>query len=234
MNWWRFPFQRYEEEILLKTLDFGGNPYIGVYCFSTEDFVVLPSEMSERVGSLMADVLDVDVISTTLGGSTVLGSLACANSEGVIVTNLATETEVLSFGDFPVFLIPQSKLNAVGNNILCNDFGALVNPRFSNSSLSMIERALGVDAKRGTIAKLRTVGSLAVATNKGVICHPHATEDEMRVIADVLEVPVTIATANYGTPQLGACMVANSKGAVVGSRTTPIELGRIEEGLHLY
>jgi translation initiation factor 6 (eIF-6) len=26
-------------------------------------------------------------------------------------------------------------------------------------------------------------------------------------------------------------MVANSKGAVVGSKTTPIELGRIEEGL---
>jgi translation initiation factor 6 (eIF-6) len=29
-------------------------------------------------------------------------------------------------------------------------------------------------------------------------------------------------------------VVANDRGAVVGSPTTPIELGRIEEGLNLY
>jgi len=43
-----------------------------------------------------------------------------------------------------------------------------------------------------------------------------------------------VATLNYGTPYLGACAIANSKGAVVGSSSTPIELGRIEDGLGLY
>ncbi|MFQ5910594.1 MAG: translation initiation factor eIF-6, partial [Thermoplasmata archaeon] len=81
---------------------------------------------------------------------------------------------------------------------------------------------------------LKTVGSVAVATNKGVVCHPKIRNEERKLLEDVLKVPVTIATANYGTTYVGACVVANSKGAVVGSTTTPIEIGRIEEGLVLY
>jgi translation initiation factor 6 len=53
----------------------------------------------------------------------------------------------------------------------------------------------------------------------------------MDLLRETLHVPVAITTANYGSALVGACMVANSKGAVVGSKTTPIELGRIEEGL---
>src|SRR3989442_3880997 len=56
----------------------------------------------------------------------------------------------------------------------------------------------------------------------------------MEVVKSTLRVPVVITTANYGAAQVGACMVANSHGAVVGSRTTPIELGRMEEGLSLF
>ena len=33
---------------------------------------------------------------------------------------------------------------------------------------------------------------------------------------------------------VGAGLVANSKGAVVGDETTPIEMGKIEDGLLLY
>jgi translation initiation factor 6 len=73
-----------------------------------------------------------------------------------------------------------------------------------------------------------------VATNLGVLAHPHATEAELKAVQAALQVPAMITTANYGTAQVGACLVANSKGAVLGSRTTPIEIGRIEEGLRLY
>ena len=73
-----------------------------------------------------------------------------------------------------------------------------------------------------------------MATNKGVLCHPHAKPGEIEAVREALKVPVLITTANYGAAQVGACMVANSRGAVVGSRTTPIELGRIEEGLGLF
>jgi translation initiation factor 6 len=91
-----------------------------------------------------------------------------------------------------------------------------------------------VEARRGTVAGLETVGSACIVTSKGVICHPKTTESELKEISSLFKVPAVLATLNYGTPYLGACAVANSKGAFVGSRSTPIELGRLEDGLYLY
>ncbi len=109
--------------------------------------------------------------------------------------------------------------------------GAIVHPGFDAETVKEISSALGVRVERGTVAGLKTVGSAAVTTNKGTLCHPHVRPGEIEVLKDVLQVPVSMTTANYGTAQVGACIVANSRGALVGNRTTPIEMGRIEEGL---
>lgn len=45
--------------------------------------------------------------------------------------------------------------------------------------------------------------------------------------------PVSIGTVNHGVPYVGAGMVANGKGAIMGSKTTGIEMGRIEDALDL-
>src|SRR5438094_276553 len=132
-----------------------------------------------------------------------------------------------------VYPLPH-RLSAVGNNVLCNDYGAVVHPGYDDEAVTFIGEVLGVNVVRGTVAGIKTVGSVAVATNKGVLCHPHARPGEMEVVKSTLQVPVVITTANYGAAQVGACMVANSDGAVVGSRTTPSELGRIDEGLGLF
>ncbi len=219
---------------MITTLDFNGNPYLGVYAASTEALTLVPKDVPKRVARAMGEALGTEVVVTTLSGSTVLGALFCGNSHGVVVTNLATDGELAAFGDVRAERVPEPSLNALGNNVLCNDQGAVVNPSFGAKSLAVLEEVLGVPATKGTIARLRTVGSSGVATNRGCIVHPQATERERDVVQEALGVPVALSTANYGTPQVGACVLATSEGAVVGSRTTPIELGRIEEGLRLY
>lgn len=215
-------------------MDFLGNPYVGVYCASNDKVVLVSSSVPRSARKQMERTLGVRSEVITLGGSTVLGALMCLNSKGAIVTNFATAEEVSCMKEIRLGAIPQQKLNAVGNNILCNDKGAVVHPGYSNSTIKFIEDILGVEVCRGTVAGLRTVGSASVSNNKGVLCHPYIEESEKTLIEEVLKVPVSISTANYGTPQIGACIVANDNGAVVGSTTTPIELGRIEEGLGYY
>jgi translation initiation factor 6 len=39
---------------------------------------------------------------------------------------------------------------------------------------------------------------------------------------------------NHGSKYVGSGVIANSKGALVGDATTPIEMGRLEDGLVLY
>jgi len=194
---------------------------------------VLGADVPLRAARTIEETLSVRSVRTTVGGTNVVGSLLAMNATGAVTTGFATPEERSGFGDLAVLVLPH-RLNAAGNNILCNDRGAVVHPGYDDRTLRLIGDTLGVPVARGTIAGMRTIGSAGVATNKGVLAHPHATEAELSLVRDVLKVPAMITTANYGTAQLGACMVANSKGAVVGGRTTSIELGRIEEGLGYY
>lgn len=216
---------------MLKKLDIFGNPYIGVFCQSGEDIAIIPSNLSKDMELEIEKALEVEMIKTTLSSSTIIGVLMCINSYGAVVTNFSSDEELnILQKKVKVLRIPH-RLNAVGNNILVNDNGALVNPDLSNKAIKEIEAVLGVETIKGTIAGMRTVGSAALATNKGVLCHPHTTDEEIDRLKSLFKVPVSIGTVNYGSPLIGACLIANTKGAVVGNATTPIELGRVEEAL---
>jgi translation initiation factor 6 len=53
-------------------------------------------------------------------------------------------------------------------------------------------------------------------------------------VGEMLGVPVHRSTANFGVPVVGACIVANSKGIIVGRPTTPVEIVHIQEGLSIF
>ena len=215
---------------MLRRLAVAGNPYVGVFCATDETVSLASPEVGPKAAKEIGAALGTRVVRTRVAGSTVVGSLVAMNSHGILVSEFAETPELAAVGNDRAHVL-RHRLNATGNNVLCNDRGALVHPGYDAESIREIADALGVPVQRGTIAGIRTVGSAAVATNKGVLCHPHIRDDEREVVESVLGVPATITTANYGTAQLGACLVANTKGAIVGNRTTPIEMGRIEEGL---
>jgi len=219
---------------MLRKGDLGGNPFIGVFCAASEEYALVAEPVEERVVEDLRVVLGVEVILTTVGGSSVVGSLVAMNSNGVVFSNLAEEREI---GRMPSSLnigFMLEKINAAGNNILVNDRGGCVHPGATRGTVGMLEDVLGVEMHPRSIAGLETVGSVAVVTSKGLLCHPRTSEEEVKALSEIFKVPAAPATLNYGTPYIGACAVANSKGAYVGSRSTPIELGRVEDGLGLF
>ncbi len=217
---------------MLRRLEVAGNPYVGVFSAANENLLIAPRQFPKNAVKHMCEALGTSVVLTTVAHASVVGSLVAMNSNGILTSPFIEPEEVEAIPG-SVHPLPH-KLSAVGNNILCNDHGAVVHPGYDEDAVHFISDALGVPAVRGMIAGIRTVGAVAVATNKGVLCHPHAKPADLDFLKEALQAPVSITTANYGTALVGACMVANSRGAVVGSRTTPIELGRIEEGLGLY
>ena len=217
---------------MLRRLQIAGNPYVGVFCAANDEMLIVPPDVPRSAVRHIEGALETRSIVTLVGHSTVVGSLLAMNSKGILASPFIEDDEIDTIGD-AVYPLPH-RLSAVGNNVLCNDHGAVVHPGYDDETVAFIREVLGVPAVRGTVAGVRTVGAVAVATNKGALCHPYAKPGEMDLLKSVLRVPVQITTANYGAAQVGACMVANSHGAVVGARTTPIELGRIEEGLGLY
>lgn len=219
---------------MLKLGDVNGNPYVGVYCVASEQLAILPDLVESRVAKDIERALDVRIVRTNIAGGTVVGSLASMNSHGIIVTNFVEKHELARLPKQLRVGKMEEKINAAGNNILANDRAALIHPQASRETMRMVQDVLAVEVVRGKVAGIETVGSACIATSKGVICHPKTTQEELKWISDIFKVPASAATLNYGTPYLGACAVANSKGAYIGSRSTPIELGRLEDGLGLY
>ncbi|MDR1690777.1 MAG: translation initiation factor IF-6 [Candidatus Methanoplasma sp.] len=219
---------------MMRLTRFGGTPNIGVYASANESLSLIAANSTPGFVRDTEAVLGVETILTTVSGSFVIGSLIRMNSNGAVVSGLIESTELDRIKDRINVTVLDDKVNAAGNNILANDKGAIINPELSRSTERKIADALGVEVVRSAIAGYGTVGSACVATNKGCLCNVDATEEDIKLLQDVLKVEAKKGSVNHGSKHVGAGILCNSKGALVGDETTPIEMGKIEDGLVLY
>jgi translation initiation factor 6 len=203
-----------------------GSASIGVYSFANDKIVVVPKAVPHKKAQRIAEWLRVKLIYTSISGSMLAGALACGNSNGILLPISICEEELAALKS--VFdgnvTVMETKKTAYGNLVLANDFGAVVDTRFKEGTIKQISETLGVEAVRAEIAGLPYVGSLAVATNKGVLAHPLLKDDERKVLERVFKVPVDVGTVNCGIPYVGTGLIANSHAAVAGSMTTGPEM----------
>jgi translation initiation factor 6 len=120
--------------------------------------------------------------------------------------------------------VMDTRRTAYGNMVLTNDHGAIVDPRLSPKTVEKVSDTLGVEAVPGEIAGLPYVGSLALATNKGVLAHPMIKEEEQRLLKDVLKVPVDVGSINCGIPYVATGLIGNSRNVVAGFMATGPEM----------
>ncbi|MBN2599147.1 MAG: translation initiation factor IF-6 [Candidatus Thermoplasmatota archaeon] len=213
-------------------MDFNENPNVGIYCRTNDSVVFLQHSLPKKTKQVIGKVLGVKIVELSIADSTIIGSLLTCNSQGAIVTAFTNKETVLTLEQHGLRVFPiKDVINAAGNDILANDYGALVHPELKNTTIKQISSILGVPVQRGTIASLGTVGMAAVVTNKGCLCHPKATDEEQQQLKKVFDVDVMIGTVNHGFPMIGSGLVANKQGAIIGNMTTGIEMGRIEEAL---
>ena len=203
-----------------------GSASIGVYSLATEKVVVLPKIVPLKKAERIAEWLKVKLVHTSIAGSVLAGAFACANSNGILLPNSVRDEELAllsSFFDGNVRVM-ETRRTAYGNLVLANDFGAVVDPRIREPQLLQISETLNVEAVPSEIAGLPYVGSLAVATNNGVLAHPLLKDEERKVLESVFKVPVDVGTVNCGIPYVGTGLLANSRAAVAGSLTSGPEM----------
>ncbi|MHC1579745.1 MAG: translation initiation factor IF-6 [Candidatus Alkanophagales archaeon] len=210
-----------------------GSPDIGVFVTCTEDFVFLPAHLDEGLVRGFEEALKVEAVRVLVGDSTLVGLFVAGNSEGLVVTPYALDEEIevlRARTGLDVWRLPD-RLSAVGGVILMNEEAALVHPELSERAVDLLREKLGVRVYRGTIAGVKNVGMAAVATSKGVLAHKDASVEELEFLEEVFGLPAEVGSVNFGSPFIGAALVANSKGYAVGDETSGIELGVIESAL---
>jgi len=187
---------------------------------------------------LFVETLKVDtVIKATVYKSNLLGIFTAANSNGIILSPLVGDDELERIKmnlprDIRIAILP-ARWTAIGNFLLLNDLGCLSGIRLSREQVKIISDTLDIDVEVGSVENLPYVGSLAVATNKGVLIDPMVSSEEEQVIRDVLKVPVYKGTVNYGSKFVKMGVVANSYGLIVSDATRGSELARITEAFRI-
>jgi len=212
-----------------RTITFGGDPNIGVFARVLGDIAIIPPESPEDFKAAVKAALDVTLVETTIQGSAIIGSLVAGNSRGIVVSGLATEEEIAILSEHREVLLLTESMNAAGNVIMANDSFAAVHPDMTTDMMHAIGEFLGVETITLTLGGVKTVGMAGVATNKGVILHPRATEQQIARVETVAKIPVGTGSINMGSGLVGTGLLVNEKGYIAGNATSGFELGRIED-----
>ena len=212
-----------------RTITFAGDPNIGVFARVLGDIAIVPPESTEEFKTAIRNALEVTLVETTIQGSAIVGSLVAGNSRGVVVSGLATEEEVARIAEYREVLLLNESMNAAGNVIMANDTFAAVHEDMPTDLSKAIGEFLGVEVLSLTLGGVKTVGMAGVATNKGVIVHPRATERQIAMLEEIAKVPVGTGSINMGGALVGTGLLVNERGYLAGNATSGFELGRIED-----
>ena len=203
-----------------------GEDFIGLLGTATDAYAVLSSNFPET------EALGVPIVKTRLYGTNLIGLFCVGNSNGLLLPYFISDDEIeelkKSLGEEIEIGRLMDKCTAIGNLIACNDHAAIVSPLISETRT--IKKVLGVKVVQRRISGHDEVGACCVATNRGFLVHPDA-EDELKKISKIFKVNGLVGSVNFGFPFVKSGLIANSNGYLAGSRTTGIELGRIDEAL---
>jgi len=207
-----------------------GTAFVGVFAATNDKITFLPPTATEDFQSLVESTLKTEVARVSIASSPLIGVLCTMNSRCVALPRTAykrEEEQIRSYLD----TVTMRKFTAVGNMMAANDHGIALSPLIGEAEEQVLAKAFHAKAKPVSVAGLETTGACIVATNKGFLTSPNASEEDVNKLEGVFKVSGEVGSLNYGNPFIKGCVLANSHGAIVGSTSTPFELGRLDDAL---
>lgn len=209
-------------------LDFEGRPEIGVYVRMTNKYILVGRSQTPNIINFFRENFSVPIVETTINTINTVGSLCVGNSQGLVLPDTCTDQELQhirnSLPEHIRVVRIYEKLNALGNIIVCNDYGCLVHPEVDDGSIKILEDTLGVPVFKHTIGAEPLVGTFSVLSNQGMLIHPNVTELEIKELSELLKVQVIAGTVNSGAQAVGSGIVANDYVCITGIRCTNVEI----------
>ena len=212
-----------------RTISIAGDSNIGVFTRVIGGLAVVPPVAPAEFQEALVELLDVEIIPTTIQGSEIVGSLLAGNRRGFVVSGLAHDREIALLEEYGQVYLLEHTMNAAGNVIMANDSFAAVHPDMPREMAGEVGEFLGVRVIPLTLGGSKTVGMAGVATNKGVLVHPRSSRAEIQVLEQAAGVPIGTGSVNRGVGLVGTGLLVNGHGYATGLETTGFELGRVED-----
>jgi translation initiation factor 6 len=202
------------------------SPNIGIFVKANDSVILVPHGFAETKSEKLAEFLQVREVRASIASTRLLGPMSVMNNNGVLLPSIASDDEVELIRQRTGLKVERagSKFTAIGNLVAANDNGAVASPLLRGELDHQIQEVLGVPVQMMGIGGFVQTGSMITATNVGAGVTPRATEDEVRAVAEALQVPADAVTVNGGMPFPSSGIVANSKSVIVGTLTSGPEL----------
>ncbi len=208
------------------------SPYVGVFCSATDDYALVPHSVLPKELRAVEEKLEVRAMKASIGNSGLLGVLSKGLGNKFAVSGLIETDEKRRLEKEGLeLLVLEENFTATGNLIALNRNAGIASLVFGDATVKSLERFFGVKFWRMIVGGSELAGACITVTNKGFICHPNISEKDFARLGAAFRVSGKATTANYGDLFVGNSVVANSKGVIVGERTSGIELSKIDEGL---
>ncbi len=207
------------------------SPFVGVFSIATERVIFVPKSIARKEAKAVKDLFGLEAIKATVANSSLLGVFAVANNKGLVASGIIGEREVEELQKMGVRVKRVENVTAVGNHMAVNDRNGVCSTLFSEKQRKQLGRFLSIDLAYGSVAGSRLVGAGLVATNKGFLISPGATEKEFAALSKHFGLEGRPSTANCGDAFVGNSVIANSSSALLGLHTTGHEMARIDECL---
>lgn len=218
------------EHVLITS--FNSNPNVGLYGYATDKYCLIGSEVPEKLYPKIEEVFAVKCIPFTIAGTSLIGVFVAGNKNCLLVPKIAFQHELAILDKHKIrYKVIDTKLTCLGNNMICNDAGCIVSNEYGEREIKQFKDALKVDVVRAKIARLNTLGSLAVHSKKHMLCHHEIMEDEAGLIERLLDVTISTGTVNMGVPFIGSGILCNGKGFIIGDHSGGPEIINADEAL---
>ncbi|MFH1650220.1 MAG: translation initiation factor IF-6 [Candidatus Woesearchaeota archaeon] len=206
------------------------NPNVGLYAYACSKYCLIGKEVPKDLRKEIEETLGVPTHPISICGTSLLGAFLTGNEKMLLVPENCFEEELKELDNLKIeYTVIPTHLTCLGNNILCNDTFAYVNPEYSDAAIEMIEQALGVRAKKMTLAGTPTPGSLGVLSHGKGLIGQDVSLSELLSIQQDFDVEVETGTMNFGSPFVRSGLVVTKHGFVAGDMSTGVELTTADE-----
>lgn len=209
-----------------------GSPHIGIFAYVNNHFAVVPPGTSRNTKKTIEEILEVEVIETTIGGSRLIGIFLAGNDNVLLVSPIVFPEELDELNSQLEgrvrIVVFETKNTAIGNLLSINNKGALLSTDFSLDEMERLQKYLNVPMKRIELLNYKAIGSLIACNDNVALTHPLLSEDEAKLISETLSVVANGATVNEGIGLVKSGVLLNNKGLLVGSNTTGPELMNLQ------
>jgi len=207
-----------------------GNPSIGLFIFLTEDFGLIGFDVEDKIVKRLEEIFEVPFYKVSIGGTNLIGVFVTGNSKKLLVPSIIYPHELKELERITDVIVLETKLNALGNNIVIGKEAIAVNPRLEQEIKELLAKEFQKPVYDLTIRKHGIIGALIVEFNRRVLVGNIAKESDIQKIKEIFKAErINVGSVNFGSPFIRSGLVLNSKGYIIGDKTTGHEIALIEE-----